>query len=276
MNPLKCSKRKLLEWIASRAKQKLISREFITEIDPENFSDSLLNPGAYYRRAFQDFHHTVPVELKAHRSYFDGDRRGYGEDAFHTMWWRLVRKYKPENFLEIGVYRGQVISLVALLAKLEGIRCAVTGISPFSSAGDTVSKYRSDLDYRLDTLSHFKHFGLPEPTLINAYSTDPEALAVIASRQWDMIYIDGNHDYVIVMKDWEACSKAVKPGGIIILDDSGLSTSYQPPDFATGGHPGPSSVASEINPEYFREILQVGHNRVFQKAANENRPAHQR
>jgi hypothetical protein len=143
--------------------------------------------------------------------------------------------------------------------------CAVTGISQFSSVGDSVSSYRNDVDYRLETLFHINHFYLPEPTLINAYSTDPEALAVIASRKWDMIYIDGNHDYEIVVKDWEACSNAVKPGGIIILDDSGLSTSYQPPVFATGGHPGPSRLASEIDPSMFQEILQVGHNRVFQK-----------
>ena len=57
---------------------------------------------------------------------------------------------------------------------------------------------------------------------------------------------------------------AIKPGGIIILDDSGLSTSYRPPAFATGGHPGPSRLASGIDPGQFQEILQVGHNRVFQ------------
>jgi hypothetical protein len=39
------------------------------------------------------------------------------------------------------------------------------------------------------------------------------------------------------------------------------------PAFATGGHPGPSRLASEIDSSLFREILQVGQNRVFQKAA---------
>jgi hypothetical protein len=264
MKPLKWIKGKYLRWRANKSAQHLIHQELIGKIDPDHFPDSLKDPDAYYRRAFQDFHRTIPEELRAHRAYYGIDRRGFGEDAFHTMWWRLIRRFKPENFLEIGVYRGQVVSLVALLARIEGINCDVTGISPFSSAGDSVSQYRSDLDYRLDTLKHFKHFSLPEPTLVNAYSTDSEALAVIASRQWDMIYIDGNHDYDIVVKDWEACSKAVKPGGIIILDDSGLSTAYQPPAFATGGHPGPSRLASEIAPGYFKEILQVGHNRVFQ------------
>ncbi len=264
MNLLKWIKGQYLKRIADQAVERLKSQELIATIDPANFADSLRDPDAYYRRAFQDFHRTVPAELRAHRAYFKIDRRGFGEDAFHTMWWRLVREFKPESFLEIGVYRGQVVSLIALLSKLEGIGCQTTGISPFSSSGDSVSKYRSDLNYFEDTLSHFKYFGLPEPVLVNAFSTDPEALEVIASRRWDMIYIDGNHDYGVVVKDWEACSNAVKPGGIIILDDSGLTTAYQPPAFSTAGHPGPSRLASEIDPKRFKEILQVGHNRVFQ------------
>lgn len=264
MNPLNWIKGKYRGKIAERAAEKLKSQDLITTIDPANFPESLRDPDAYYRRAFQDFHRTVPAELRTHRGYFRIDRRGFGEDAFHTMWWRLVRQVRPQSFLEIGVYRGQVLSLIALIAKLEGIDCEVTGISPFSSAGDSVSRYRNDLNYLDDTLAHFKHHALPEPTLVNAYSTDPEALAVIASRRWDMIYIDGNHDYDVVLKDWDACSNAVRPGGIIILDDSGLTTTYQPPPFSTAGHPGPSRLASEIDPKRFKEILQVGHNRVFQ------------
>ncbi|MES2924205.1 MAG: class I SAM-dependent methyltransferase [Verrucomicrobiota bacterium] len=265
MNPLKWIKGRYLRRIANHATARLKSQELIETVDAANFADSLRDPDAYYRRAFQDFHRTIPAELRAHRAYYGIDRRGFGEDAFHTMWWRLVREFKPESFLEIGVYRGQVVSLIGLLAKLEGIHCEITGISPFSSSGDSVSRYRSDLNYLEDTLTHFKHFGLPAPDLVNAFSTDPEALQVIASRHWDMIYIDGNHDYDVVVKDWEACSNAIKPGGIIILDDSGLTTAYHPPAFSTAGHPGPSRLASEIGSKRFKEILQVGHNRVFQR-----------
>lgn len=264
MNPLKWIKGRYLGRIAENARVRLKSQELIGTIDPAKFADSLRDPDAYYRRAFQDFHRTVPAELRAHRAYYSIDRRGFGEDAFHTMWWRLFREFKPQSFLEIGVYRGQVVSLIALLARLEGLHCEVTGISPFSSAGDSVSNYRKDLNYLEDTLAHFNYHKLPEPALVNAYSTDPEALQVIASRRWDMIYIDGNHDYDVVVKDWLACSSAVKPGGLIILDDSGLTTSYHAPPFSTAGHPGPSRLASEIDPKRFKEILQVGHNRVFQ------------
>jgi predicted O-methyltransferase YrrM len=89
---------------------------------------------------------------------------------------------------------------------------------------------------------------------------------LIASRNWACIYIDGNHDYEIARQDWELCSEHLRPGGLIVLDDSGLTTSYVPhAHLATGGHPGPSRLTQEIDRARFREILQVGHNRVFQK-----------
>jgi len=265
MNLLKWLKGKYLSRISQHARERLKAGPPIASVDPDDLASSLKDPDSYYLQAFQDFHRAVPEQLRKHREYFQQERRGFGEDAFHTMWWRLFRKFQPANFLEIGVYRGQVLSLISLLAKIEGRDCRVTGISPFSSAGDSVSNYRKDLDYLQDTLANFKQFGLSEPELVNAYSTDPAALEVMRSREWDMIYIDGNHDYDVVLKDWAACSEAVKPGGIIVLDDSGLTTSYRPPPFSTAGHPGPSRLASEIDRGGFEEILQVGHNRVFQR-----------
>lgn len=265
MSLLKLAKGKVFNWRAANAKARLRARHPDENYDPDDFGLSLRDPSGYYARSYQDFHNILPGALREHREYFGEEQRGFGEDAFHTMWWRLVRKFRPSTFLEIGVYRGQVISLVSLISKLDGIECSVTGISPFSSAGDSVSVYLSNLDYKADTMTNVRHFNLPEPTLVEAYSTDPEALDAIASTQWDMIYIDGNHDYDIVTKDWAACSNALNRGGVIVMDDSGLTTGYRPPPFATAGHPGPSRFASEIDPSEFEEILQVGHNRVFRK-----------
>jgi SAM-dependent methyltransferase len=183
------------------------------------------------------------------------------------MWHLLFREFQPADFLEIGVFRGQTISLAALLSRMNGRPCEVFGISPFSPAGDSVSRYRQNIDYYQDTVANFDHFSLPHPNRVRAFSTDEAALALIRGRPWEMVYIDGNHDYEVARQDWEACARSVKPGGIIMLDDAGLTTSFQPPEFATKGHPGPSRVAQEIDRTRFREILHVGHNRVFQKIA---------
>jgi SAM-dependent methyltransferase len=247
-------------------KRALLKQGAPDEICREEWQASLQDPTAFYEKCFRYFHARLPAEPRAHRDYFTQERRGFGEDAFHVMWFFLFREFKPRSFLEIGVYRGQTLSLATMLQREFGCEDEVAGISPFTSVGDSVSKYRDDVDYMQDTLANFAHFSLAKPRLLKAFSTDKTALDLIASRGWDCIYIDGNHDYEIARQDWEECSRSVKPGGIIVLDDSGLTTSYQPPAFATGGHPGPSQLAKEVKTlAEFREILQVGHNRCFQK-----------
>jgi hypothetical protein len=248
-----------------RLKRKLLKQPAPPSLGRNEWTRSVAAPTDFYLDCFRFFHQRLPGELREHRAYFDQQRRGFGEDAFHVMWFLLFQEFKPARFLEIGVYRGQVLSLAALLARQLGISYRTQGISPFSPAGDAVSKYRQDIDYQEDTLAHFKHFGLPRPELLKAYSTDPEAVAMIKTGPWDLIYIDGNHDYEVVCKDWSVCSVSVKPGGVIVLDDAGLTSDYRPPLFATGGHPGPSRLAKEIDRGKFREIIQVGHNRAFQK-----------
>jgi Methyltransferase domain len=236
-----------------------------SEIKREEWESSLSDPTRFYLRCFQFFHRHLPQPLQDHRAYFSEEGRGFGEDAFHMMWFLLAREFRPTHFLEIGVYRGQVLSLVSLLQRMFEVGGQVEGISPFLPAGDSVSQYRPDIDYLRDTLHHMERFSLPPPILLKAFSTDPAARERIASRLWDLIYIDGNHDEEVVRADWQLCSAQVRPGGAIVLDDSGLTTSFEPPAFATKGHPGPSRIAQEIDRSKFREILQVGHNRVFQR-----------
>lgn len=234
------------------------------------WGESLVNPRQFYLDCFRYFHRRLPASIQAHRRYFRRRKRGFGEDAFHTMWFLLMREFQPRSFLEIGVYRGQTLSLVALLARDQGFACEVYGISPFSNAGDSVSRYPQEVDYHSDTLKNFEYFSLPPPHLLRAFSTDAIAQELIRSRQWDVIYIDGNHDYEVAKADWAICAANVRPGGLIVMDDSGLSSVYEPPGFATRGHPGPSKVAQEVAPEAFVEILQVGHNRVFQKRCQDD------
>jgi len=232
----------------------------------EDWERSLSDPTGYYLDCVRYFHGPhFPEELKKHRRYFLQDQRGFGEDAFHVMWWMLFRALRPKSFLEIGVYRGQTLSLAAMLMRTLGIEGSVTGISPFSPAGDAVSTYREHLDYLQDTQLNFRAFGLSAPKLVRAYSTDQVATNRIRQESWDAVYIDGNHDYEVAKADWSVCSGSVGAGGIIALDDSALGTAYNPPRFATAGHTGPSRFATEIDTAEFREIIRVGHNRVFQK-----------
>ena len=262
--------RAFLGGLNHRAKAAQALREILrtpaAEDTQRSWPRSLTDPTGYYLDCVRLFHgKDFPSSLKQHRNYFAEGRRGFGEDAFHVMWWMLFREFRPARFLEIGVYRGQTLSLAALLHRELGIDGSVTGISPFTSSGDSVSRYRKQVDYLADTRTNFAHFGLAEPELVQAFSTDLVAAERVAHECWDVIYIDGNHDYEIARADWDLCAAHLATGGVIVLDDSSLETSYRPPHFATAGHPGPSQLATEINPREFLEILRVGHNRIFQK-----------
>jgi hypothetical protein len=256
-------------WQQKQAQRRLLLRfsGMADEIGQPQWMESLNHPTEFYERCFHYFHTRLPAPLREHRTYFETGGRGFGERAFHVMWFLLFREFAPESFLEIGVFRGQTLSLAALLTRHFKLHSFTQGISPFSPAGDAVSKYRREVDYYGDTLKNFAHFSLPAPALLKAFSTDEAAARLIASRDWSCIYIDGNHDYEIVRQDWDLCAAHLRSGGLMVLDDSGLNTKYAPPIFATAGHPGPSRLAREIDRARFREILQVGHNRVFRKTA---------
>lgn len=237
----------------------------IDPLDPDVWHRSLEDPTTFYKEAVRFYHNCLSPEIVQHREYFKLEHRSFGEDAFHVMWYALFRAFRPASFLEIGVYRGQTLSLAALLMQHLGIVGEAAGISPFSSSGDSVSNYLNSINFYKDTLAHHAHFNLPAPTLTQAFSQEDIGIAAIRSQRWDCIYIDGNHDYEVARQDWEHCKEQLTDGGLIVLDDASRDGHYRPPAFAFPGHPGPTRIATEIAPSEFVEILRVGHNRVFRK-----------
>ena len=248
-----------------REQWKIASPDFSQEL---SLSQSLIkyqSSNESYRYFHQYFHHRCPQIIRDHRNYFSVDHRGFGEDAMHAMWWLIFLEYKPASCLEIGVYRGQVLSLWMLISDYIRHVSSIYGISPFSDAGDTISNYITDLDYYNDVLRNFSYFNLPLPTLIKSLSTDSLATETISEKMWDLIYIDGSHDYPVVLSDYNICRKNLKEGGILVLDDAALNLDYEPPEFASKGHPGPSKVAHEFATNEMNFLGSVGHNLIFEK-----------
>src|ERR1700676_4083591 len=50
---------------------------------------SLDDPLEFYLKCFRFFHAQLPPKVRAHREYFGASGRGFGEDAFHVMWFLL-------------------------------------------------------------------------------------------------------------------------------------------------------------------------------------------
>jgi hypothetical protein len=260
-------KRKLLDFVGRRQHLRRLPRDLKARLSLADLTRHRLSRDLQYLYCLYFFDHQLPAALRAHRRYFSQNQRGFGEDAFHAMWYLLFQELRPATALEIGVYRGQTVTLWKLLARELGFECQVSCVSPFSAAGDAVSCYTPRVDYYEDMQLNHRHFGLPLPAVCRQFSTAPEAQPFLRQHRWSVVYIDGNHDYEVASQDWKVCSEAVAPGGIVVLDDSALGTDYRPPRFATAGHPGPSRVATEIDRTRFQEILAVGHNRVFQRVA---------
>jgi hypothetical protein len=224
---------------------------------------------------FKDFFRLVESdpELKSHRDFVEQNEFGYGDRPFHWMW-NLIVKDLPENFkfLEIGVYQGQVISLVSFLSKRYGKNGSVFGLTPLSNVDDAFSKHHNvNYEERIATL--YQTFGLDasDLTIIEGLSNDAEPIRKsLKEGPYDCVYIDGGHDYDTVTSDISIFGPQVKSGGLLVMDDS--ANFLQIPDgLIRMNWRGLESVSKavrdhlETNSE-FTEILSVGHNRVWRRS----------
>jgi hypothetical protein len=203
----------------------------------------------------------LPQMFQDHRKYFVENFRGFGEDAFHAMWFWLFERYKPKNILEIGIYRGQTLSLFQLLANHFSYQADIWGISPLLPGNDSVSTY-PNIDYNQDINTNFSHFGLANPQILKSSSLEKPARQLIKSRKWDLIYIDGNHDLPFVIADYVNCADALSESGILVMDDSSLNRDFHRAG-AFRGHPAPSMVVDQLAKKELEWLFAVGHNNVM-------------
>ena len=230
-----------------------------------------MNRNEIYKYFLFHFYKYSSKKISKHRYYFSQKKRGYGEDAFHSMWSYLFYKFQPISILEIGVYRGQTLSLFKILSEQLGLKSEVFGISPLDSSADEFSSY-VNIDYESDISLNFKKFNLKKPKIIKSLSASQESREFIKSKEWDLIYVDGSHDYEDVVRDVKISINNLKSGGFLVLDDSSLFTEFDPElnvKFKVKsfkGHEGPSTVFQEIlKRKDCTLFLGVGHNNVFLK-----------
>tara|TARA_B100000242_G_scaffold16732_1_gene10267 strand:- start:221 stop:1036 length:816 start_codon:yes stop_codon:yes gene_type:complete len=206
----------------------------------------------------------LPKSIKYHRFYFSKESRGFGENPFHVLWYLLFDEYKPKNVLEIGVYRGQILTLWGLISKEKEIQTNIFGLSPLKNIEDSVSNY-IDIDYEKDIKLHCKEFNIGFPTLVKEYSNSKNGIDFIRSKKWDLIYIDGNHDYEVAKEDFFNSFYSLAQNGILVMDDSSLYINCKKRKGSFKGHPGPSRVCVEFARRRMVHLGTVGHNNIFQK-----------
>lgn len=193
--------------------------------------------------------------LKTYRDWIEEKIFGFGERSFLHMWKLLIKEIPKPYFLEIGVFRGQVLGLIRMLSP----DAYITGITPLDATdGHWTSDYAADIKLLHDT------FNLKQPRIIKGLSTDADVIAEASQQQYDIIYIDGGHSYEVAKHDVYVYSGLVKVGGYLVIDD--CSHKYKLPEGYFKGIESVSKAVDELLPnKYYTEILNVMHNRIFKR-----------
>ncbi len=209
--------------------------------------------------------------LREHRDFVEAGGYGYGDRPFHWVWHALVGAMPSEfKFLEIGVFQGQTLSLIALDARKVNKRAVVYGITPLASDGDKYATHPT-LDYVGRIAEIHKAFKLPSPKLMRGASFDPrvQSLACLEGP-YDIVYVDGCHDYEVVLDDLRSYAPLVAPGGYLVVDDAGndlqLPQGMIPTDFF--GLPDVTAATAEWRENFapdFKHLFAVGHLQVFRR-----------
>lgn len=228
--------------------------------------------------------------LKEHRDFVERNEWGFGDRAFHYMWLLLLKdvakRFETVRAIELGVYRGQVISLWKLISTELGLESVITGVSPFegnaieSRLGRKVmrlvsAKYRTALrdgnvygriDYLADVSKIFTTFNLDltNVRLIKGYSSSKQVLEQLQGERFSIVYIDGDHSFEGVRSDVLSYSPMVDVGGYLVMDDASY---FLPGTAFFKGHQSVSMACETIPPSEFVNVLNVGHNRIYQRVA---------
>lgn len=126
---------------------------------------------------------------------------------------------------EIGVWKGKSSYILATAIKNRG--GALYSVDPFDGDGDSASRdsYRKEMETMpISLLQNFqetlRRYDLSEMVRILPYLSS-EARKKFDETAIDMLFIDGNHDYVSVREDYTLWSDLLVPGGVLVLHDVG-------------------------------------------------------
>jgi FkbM family methyltransferase len=121
---------------------------------------------------------------------------------------------KPSNYLEVGVRRGRSISQVLV----QSPETKAYGFDLWAPEYAGVPNPGPDF-----VVSELKKLGVKKlPTLIagNSHETLPRFWSDPHNpRQFELIFVDGDHTYEGAKKDLESCFAHLAPGGALLFDD---------------------------------------------------------
>lgn len=244
------------------------------------FAASWLDTPDAHGRVVDTFRAAVNAdpELKSSRDHIEAGAWGFGDRAFHWLWKLVIDEIPPVfSFMEVGVHRGQVLSLVMLLAERTKRSSTIVGVSTFDGVTGNIGPerdYREDVLSLLDERNHYDPLGSHALRLIKGNSTaDATIRETREFAPFDIVYIDGSHEEADVRQDVLNYGPMTKPGGYFLMDDSGNHLK-QPWGFFAGIEPVSVAADALLPPfgpdrlpsgERFQHLGNVMHLRVWKR-----------
>jgi len=161
---------------------------------------------------------SVPISQIAFPSDISIFGSHYGDASYYADFAGLAKKYAPRRILEIGVrfgYSGYAMCLGALAAGMTNVEYVGMDAEYFSMNGVLSNVHAKNNLARLS--------GHVAATVLSVNTQlQPLPPSVLFSR-FQLVNVDGDHSYDGCLKDMNAVWPLLDPGGIMIVDDTGMT-----------------------------------------------------
>jgi len=199
---------------------------------------------------------SIEMHISSNRDYYDELERKISQNiegrcCHHKVEVISALLENTENistYLEIGVHNGTSMSYAVSTSK--PINCY--GIDLFEESrhpGSNAQAYWTKDGIHMErTRKNILSNNASNSTVVllkgdsTAQKTYDSLLNELGNQQVDLLFIDGNHQYEYVKKDFNRYSELVRPGGFVILDD------YEPK------YPGILKFAKEIDSNKYERL----------------------
>lgn len=193
----------------------------------------------------------------------------FSELAFRYAW-LIILNQLPVNakLLEIGVFKGGTISLFRLISNHLKNNFEIFGLTPLSSTGDKFSNYQeSDFLQDIEFVHSLFELDVKDLNLYKGLSTDGVLKTEVRKNKFDLVYIDGSHDYDCVINDIDLTDEILNVNGFMITDDSSSGLSFPSGFIGFRGHTDVflALQQSEIVQNKYQHLFACGHIRCWKK-----------
>lgn len=149
-------------------------------------------------------------------------------DEYSNVLFELKSK-SPKSYLEIGIGNGgSWLTCSYFLRESLDVSHAVDNLS-----------YKDSVNQKIEEIEFSRDFLREHIKEVEFYNSDSRKFLDQCTRKYDVIFIDGDHSYEGVKRDFDGSINLINPGGLMVFHD-----------IASSGAPGVVQFWNEIENKY--------------------------